>query len=112
MVHERSTISRMAIENKEFRDALANSFLRQPLTVDEQRILYWHTVYHLRAYDNDLYQHSKGMIEDDELELQRLMLDGRSMQIEAVEAIMHHNFTPKTQKLIRELSEKRKAAKQ
>jgi hypothetical protein len=113
MDHERGSYHRMAMENKEFRDALANAFSRQPLTLDEQRILYWFTVSQLRAYDNELYQHSNGMIEDDELELQRKLLDSHVLQIEAVEALGAHmnTFTPRTQQLIRELSEKRNTSK-
>ena len=65
-------------------------------------------ILNLRAYENELYQHSKGMIEDEELEVQRALLDYPNMQIEAVEAILRHSFTPKIQQVIRALAEKKK----
>lgn len=108
LAHERTHNLRMLIENKEIRDATAKAQFGKLLTVDEQRILYWFTVLNLRAYENELYQHSKGMIEDEELEVQRALLEFPYMQIEAVEAISLKTFTPKAQQVIRALAEKRK----
>jgi hypothetical protein len=108
LAHDRTSNLRMLIENKQIRDAISKAQFGKPLDVDEQRILYWFTVLNLRTYDNELYQHSKGMIEDDELEVQRTLLEFPYMQIEAVEAIALHTFTPRVQRVIRELAQKRK----
>lgn len=101
---------RVIITNKELRDAVGKAQFGKPLTEDEQGILFWTTVMHLREYENELYQHSKGMIEDEELEVQRSLLEFPHMQIEAVEKMALHTFTPKTQQVIRELAQKRKVA--
>jgi len=110
LAHERTLNMRMMILNKEIRDATAKAQFGKPLTVDEQRILFWYTILNLRNYENELYQHSKGMIENEELEVQRTFLELPYMQIEAVEAITLHTFTPRMQKVIRTLAEKRKGA--
>jgi hypothetical protein len=111
LAQERTLNMRMLIQDREVRHATAKAHFGKPLSVDEQGILYWFTILYLRIYENELYQHSKGMIEDEELAVQRAFLDLPHMQIEAVEAISLHTFTPKIQQLIRELSEKRKAAR-
>jgi hypothetical protein len=110
LAHERTLNMRMLIQNKEIRDATAKAQFGKPLTTDEQRILYWFTILNLRAYENELYQHSKGMIEVEELEVQRALLEYPYMQIEAVAEISLPTFTPKVQKVIRELVEKRRGA--
>ena len=110
LAHERTLNMRMMIQNREIRHATAKAQFGKPLTMDEQGILYWFTILNLRAYENELYQHSKGMIEDEELEVQRALLDYPYMQIEAVEAISLPTFTPKMRQVIRALAEKRKGA--
>jgi hypothetical protein len=110
LAHERTLNLRMLITNKEIRNATAKTQFGKPLTVDEQGILFWFTVLNLRAYENELYQHSKGMIEDEELEVQRALLEFPYMQIEAIGAISLQSFTPKTQQVIHALAQKRKAA--
>jgi len=103
---------RMISTNKELRDAVGKAQSGKPLTEDEQGILFSTTVMHLREYENELYQHSKGMIEDDELEVQRSLLEFSYLQIEAVEKIALHTFTPQTQEVIRALAQKKKDAAQ
>jgi hypothetical protein len=112
LAQERTLNLRMIVENTELRHAIAKAALGEPLTADETGVLFWVTIINLRAYENDLYQHSKGMIEDEELEVQRALLDHPYSLIEAVAAMPLDSFTPKMQQVIRELSEKRKAAKQ
>jgi hypothetical protein len=68
---ERVNGVRLITTNKELRDAVGKARFGKPLTEDEQGILFWMTVMHLREYENELYQHSQGMIEDDELEVQK-----------------------------------------
>lgn len=108
LAHDRIINYRLMIENKEIRDAISKAQFGKPLTVEEQGLLYWISMANIRAYENELYQHSKGMIEDEELESQRKVLEYPYMQIEAIEAISLHTFTPKTQELIRTLAQKRK----
>ena len=110
LTHDRIINYRLMIQNKEIRDAISKAQFGKPLTADEQRLLYWLSMANLRAYENELYQHSKGMIEDEELELQRKLLEYPYVQIETVEAISLHTFTPKTQELIRRLAKKRRTA--
>ena len=110
LAHDRISNYRLMIENKEIRDAISKAQFGKPLTAEEQRLLYWLSMANIRAYENELYQHSKGMIEDEELELQRKVLEYPYIQIEAVEAVSLHTFTPKTQELIRILAEKRRIA--
>ena len=110
LAHDRIINYRLMIANKEIRDAVSKAQFGKPLTTDEQRLLYWLSMANLRAYENELYQHSKGMIEDEELELQRKVLEYPYIQIEAVEAVSLHTFTPKTQELIRKLAKKRRLA--
>jgi hypothetical protein len=107
LAHERTLNMRMMIQNREIRHGMAKAQFGKPLTADEQGLLYWFTILTLRTYENELYQHSKGMIEDEELEVQRALLDSPAMQIEAVEAIALQYFTPKMQQVIRALAEKR-----
>ena len=104
---ERVNGVRLITTNKELRDAVGKARFGKPLTEDEQGILFWMTVMHLREYENELYQHSQGMIEDDELEVQKTLLEFSHMQIEAVEKIALHSFTPKTQEVIRALARKK-----
>jgi hypothetical protein len=100
----------MPIENKDIRDALSNSYAGNPLSEDDQRILFWFSIMQLRSYGNELYQHSKGMLSDDELEVQRKLLEIPAIQIEAIQAIAIDTFTPRMQQEIRRLAERRKSA--
>ena len=106
--NERARNIRMHIENKDIRDALSKSQFGRPLSADEQTILFWHSILQLRTYENELYQHSMGMISDDELEVQRKLLELPAIQIETVEAIAMDSFTPRMQQEIRRLVERRK----
>ena len=108
--NERAKNIRMHIENKGIRDALSNAQAGKPISAEEQNILFWHSILQLRTYENELYQHSKGMIDDDELEVQRKILEMTSTQIEAIEAIAMDSFTPRAQQEIRRLAERRKKA--
>ncbi len=110
LAHERTLNLRMIIAIKELRDAMSKCYFGNPLTDDERGILFFSTAIYLRTYENELYQHSKGMIEDAELEVQRALLENPGMQIEDVEAIALHTYTPKVQQLIRELAQKKKGA--
>ena len=107
---ERAKNVRMHIESKDIRDALSNAQTGKSLSADEKTILFWHTILQLRTYENELYQHSKGMIGDDELEVQRKILELTSTQIETVEAIAMDSFTLRAQQEIRRLVERRKEA--
>ena len=108
--NERAKNIRMHIENKDIRDALSKAQFGKPLSTDEQTILFWHSILQLRTYENELYQHSMGMISDDALEVQRQLLESPSMQIETVEAIAMVSFTPIMQQEIRRLVERRNRA--
>ena len=108
--HERARNVRMHIENKDIRDAIGSAHAGKSLSEDEQSILFWFSILQLRSYENELYQHSKGMIGDDELEVQRKLLELPAMQIETVEAIAMDSFTPRIQQEIRRLVERRKRA--
>ncbi len=110
LAHERTLNLRMIIANKELRDALLKWHLGNPLTGDERSILFWFSSIHLRTYENELYQHSKGMIEDAELEVQRILLENAGIEIEAIEAIALHSYTPEVQQVIREMAQKKRGA--
>lgn len=108
--NERAKNVRMHMENKDIRDALWKASTGKELSAEDQSILFWFSILQLRTYENELYQHSKGMIDDDQLEVQRKLLEMTAMQIETVEAISMDSFTPRMQHEIRRLVEKRKKA--
>ena len=109
LAHDRGQNLRSFLDNKELRDAVRKASSGQSVTEDERAILYWFTTIAVRNYENELYQHSQGMIDDSELEIQRGLLNLPHMQIEAVVALSGHVYTPEVQQELRSLIEKRKA---
>jgi hypothetical protein len=110
MTSDRAQGLRMVIENKELRDAITKGSRGIELSEDEERILYWFKVVNIRVYENELYQHSIGMIDDEELEVQRSLLELPHMQIEEVVSRTLSVFTPRTQDELIVLAEKRRGA--
>ena len=109
VTHDRAQIIREFLHNRELRDAVAKVAAGKGIDDNERNILYWFTTLQVRAFENDLYQHSQGMIDDHELEVQRNLLELPHMQIEAVLDISEHTYTPEVQHELRALREKRKA---
>ena len=99
---------RMMVENQELRVATKKATSGEALTENEQSILFWFTILNVRAYENELYQHSMGMIDNEELEVQRKLLGLPHMQIEAVAATSLDSLTPAAQAEIRKLAEGRR----
>ncbi len=97
------------IENKELRDAVAKAWSGQSLTEDESAILYWFTIGSLRAYENDLYRHSQGVIDDREVEIMGKLLELPHMRLQAVLARGVQTFSPELQEELRSLIEKRES---
>jgi hypothetical protein len=110
MASDRTQGLLMVIENKELRDAITKGARGIELSENEDQILYWFTIVNIRAYENELYQHSKGMIDDEELEVQRSLLELPYMKIEAVVRGTLSVFTPRAQSELKVLVEKRKGA--
>ena len=109
LAQDRGQTLRSFLDNKELRDAVRKASSGQSITEDESSMLYWFTTIVVRNYENELYQHSQGMIDDSELEIQRSLLNLPHMQIEAVVARSVHVYTPEVQQELRSLIEKRKA---
>ena len=109
MTHDRAQNVREFLHNRELRDAVAKSTAGHEVDDNERNILYWFTTLQVRAFENDLYQHSQGMIDDHELAVQRSILELPHMQIEAVLAMSEHTYTTQVQEELRALKEKRKA---
>jgi len=94
--HERAKNLRMFVENRELRDAAAKSTAGESLNEEEQQLLNLFTTISVRSFENELYQHSMGMIGDDELEIRRKLLELPHINIELAHS-NKHLFTPKTQ---------------
>jgi len=109
LASDRAYSLRMMVENQELRDTTKKATRGEGLTENEQGILFWFTTLNVRAYENELYQHSMGMIDSEELEVQRKLLGLPHMQIEAV-AMSLDTFTPAAQAEIRKLAEGRQRA--
>ena len=110
LASDRAYTIRMMIENQELRDATRKAASGEILTENERGILVWYTILHLRAYENELYQHSIGMIDNEELEVQRSILEAPHMQIETLSAMSLQAFTPAVQAEIHKLVEVRRGA--
>ena len=103
MTSERQVQVRAILENEPLRTAVRKVINSQELTEDEEYLLYFNTVSAIRHFESELYQHSMGMIEDEELELQRNVLLLPQMRLKAVAAGSLHTYSESTQKEILKL---------
>ena len=97
------------MENDKVRDAIRKASRGEALTEDETAIAFWFTVINIRAYENEIYQHSLGMIDDSELANQTAMLELPQMQLELVAELSLNTYTPRVQEDIRRILAKREA---
>lgn len=109
IAHDRGSNLRTFLDNKELRVAVMKASRGESITEDESAILYWFTTLAVRAYENELYQHSMGMIDDSQIEIQRGLLELPHMQIEAVVALSNDVYTPQVQAELQSIVEKRRA---
>ena len=98
---------RMMFEYPSIRESTRKAVTGEELSEDERQDLYWFTVMQIRGYENELYQYEMGMVDADELDVQRKLLLLPHFQIERV-AQVKNLFTPRMQieleKLITERS--------
>ena len=97
MTSERQLSVRSIIENDALRLAVRKALTSQPLTEDEEMMLFFNTVSSIRHFESELYQHAMGMIEDEELELQRKLLRLPQMRLKEVASRSLHTFSADTQ---------------
>lgn len=107
IAQERSKSLRMIIENSDLRRAMVKASSGIDLDEEEGQMLFWFTVLAARGFENELYLHEKGMIESDELDVVRTLLEwAPHIQVEALK-LVRHTLTPRARSEIDKVIEVR-----
>lgn len=99
----------MLLEIPGLDDAVRKAHSGEEMSVKDKRLLRQFTVIVARHHENELYQHSVGMIDDDELEAQRKIMQFPHIRLEEIENSIEL-YTPRMREEMRRLLALRKAA--
>ena len=106
----RRELLRMMFEFPLLREAWMKTLRGEEVTTEDLQELFWFTMLQVRNYENELRQCELGMIDEDELRVQRQILLQPTIQIEEV-AKFKNSFTPRMQAELDKLIVDRKADK-